>query len=95
MRKLFTIGAAAAFMAFSGPAFALGAGNPGVDGRLTVTPPRARGAYAPYDVAPRVSRPNPYWRSAPRGDNLPRYAQSAPDSYWPGPQDWQYTPGPL
>ena len=92
MRKLFTAAAAVAFMALSVPAFAQGGGNPGVSGNLSVTP---RGDYAPYVAAPRAWRPDPYWRNAPRGQGLPRYAQSVPDNYWPGPQGWQYTPGPL
>jgi hypothetical protein len=95
MRKLFILTAASALVAFGGTALAQGAGDPGVNGSLSVTPPGASGHYAPYDAAPRGWRSNPYWRSAHRGDSLPRYAQSVPDNYWPGPQNWQYTPGPL
>jgi len=96
MRALLILAAAAGFMALSGPALAQGGGDPGVNGSLTVTPPGATWPYAPYVVAPERWRHYSYWGSAPRGDSLPRYAQSVPDYYWPGPQGWNgFGPGPL
>lgn len=100
MRKLFTVAATAAIVAFSGPAFAQGGGNPGVAGGLSVVPSSAQNPYAngpyrrPYaDAAPRWSRD--YW-GAPHEESLPRYAQYTHDYNWPGPQDGvNFEPGPL
>jgi len=85
MWKLLTFAAATAFLALGGPAMALGGGDPAVNGSVTATPPGARGPYEPH-AAPHRWRRHDYWR-ARRGDSLPRYAQTMPNYYWPGPQD--------
>jgi hypothetical protein len=94
MRNLLAFVAAVAVVALSGPAVALGGGDPAVNGSVSPTPPGQASPYRPYAEAPGW-RHRDYWR-APRGDGLPRYAQSTHDYYWPGPQDWQgFGPGPL